>query len=260
MVILSVALGAGCATAAPSALPTPAATATPSAAVSKVTGSVSYYEKIALPAGAVVDVKLLDASRQDAPAVTIGEQVITTSGNQVPLSFEIKYNPTVIDPRFTYVVRASITVEGKPWFTSDTTYPVITRGNPSAVELVLKRVPSPAPASALENTTWVLQSFIEAGKETPALAGVAVSVIFDPAKGQVTGKGGINSYFGSYKLEGGKLTVTSPLGSTLMAGDQKAMDQEGKYLKALQSCQSYEIAGSRLTLNCGSVQLVLKQS
>ena len=45
---------------------------------SKVTGSVTYRERIALPPSAVVTVKLLDVSRADAPAELIAEQVIAT--------------------------------------------------------------------------------------------------------------------------------------------------------------------------------------
>ncbi len=142
----------------PTPPPVPAPTPTPEA---KVTGAVTYRERIALPAGAIVEVKLLDISKQDAPAVIIGEQVIATTGQQVPFSFEIKYDSTTIDPRYTYAVRATITVDGKLWFTSDTTYPVITRGNPSTVEMVLKNVrasppstPTPTPTPTSPQKSW----------------------------------------------------------------------------------------------------------
>ena len=46
------------------------------AATGQVTGSVTYRERIALPPTAVVQVRLVDVSRADAPAVLIAEQVI----------------------------------------------------------------------------------------------------------------------------------------------------------------------------------------
>ncbi len=112
----------------------------------KVTGPVTYRERIALSPEAVVGIKLIDVSRADAPAVTIGEQTIKDPG-QVPVSFEIEYDPTAIDPRFTYAVRATITERGTLAFTSDTAYHVITRDNPTQVDMVLKRVASTPPAT-----------------------------------------------------------------------------------------------------------------
>jgi len=106
-----------------------------------VTGTVTYRERIALPGtGVVVTVQLQDVSRADAPAITIGEQVITDPGHQVPIAFEIEYSPDDIDERFTYAVRATIAVDGKLMFTTTTRYAVITRDNPTEVELVLEKV------------------------------------------------------------------------------------------------------------------------
>lgn len=253
--MVAVLLLAACGPAATTA-PTPSPTPTPEA---KVTGTVTYLEKIALPAGAVVGVNLLDVSKQDAPAVTIGEQVITTSGNQVPFPFEIKYNPTTIDPRYNYAVRASITVDGKLWFISDTTYPVITRGNPSTAEIVLKRVTTPTPVTSLENTTWVLQSYGQSGNLTSTLKDAEITAMFDSAKGQVAGSAGVNRYFGGYELKDNKLSIPGPLASTMMAGPQPLMDQETEYLTALQAAESYKIEGDKLTITCGGKVLIFRK-
>jgi heat shock protein HslJ len=117
----------------------------------------------------------------------------------------------------------------------------------------------PAPAVPLEKTSWVLQSFVESGAETPALAGTTVTAVFDPARGQVAGKAGCNNYFGGYKLDGGRLTMPGPLGSTMMACQPPVMEQESKFLKAFQSAQGYGISGDKLTINCGATQLVFRQ-
>lgn len=141
-------------TALPTAMPEPTPTEEPSPTevpiVSSVTGTVTYLEKIALSPDAKVEIKLVDVSRADAPAITIGEQVIENQG-QVPLSFEIEYDPADIDDRFVYAVQARITVGDDLLFINTSSYQVITRDNPSHVELVLDMVgPSPEEPSAPE--------------------------------------------------------------------------------------------------------------
>jgi len=103
-----------------------------------VTGTVTYREKIALTPEATVTVQLVDVSRADAPAITIGEQVIENPG-QVPISFEIEYDPSAIDQRFTYAVQVRIMEGDKLAFINDTAYHVITRDSPTHVDMVLVR-------------------------------------------------------------------------------------------------------------------------
>ena len=106
-----------------------------------VTGTITYLEKIALPAeGVVITVKIEDVSRADAPAVTIGQQVIENPGHQVPIPFEIEYNPSDIDERYVYALRARIEVDGKLWFINTSRYAVITRGNSTSnIEVIVQK-------------------------------------------------------------------------------------------------------------------------
>ncbi len=100
---------------------------------STVTGIITYREKVELPKeGVVVIIKVEDVSKADAPAVTIGEQIIENLGNQDSIPFEIEYNPNDIDERFTYTMRVRIEVDGKLWYTNTSRYAVITQGNPSS--------------------------------------------------------------------------------------------------------------------------------
>lgn len=105
-----------------------------------VTGNVLYRERIALPPNAIVKVQLADVSRADAAAVVLGEQTIELKGKQVPIPFEIAYDPAKIDPRMTYAVSARITVEDKLWFISTTRYSVITNKQPMKVDIMVERV------------------------------------------------------------------------------------------------------------------------
>lgn len=112
----------------------------PAAAQSAVTGTVTYRQRIALPPDAVVRVQLQDTSRADAPAATLGEQVIETMGRQVPFSFSIPYDSAAINPSGRYTVRARIeSPTGQLLWTSTQAYPVITGGNPTSdIEIVVQ--------------------------------------------------------------------------------------------------------------------------
>lgn len=103
-----------------------------------VTGTVTYRERIALPANAVVQVQLLDVSLMDVSAKQLAEQTIKPQ-HQVPIPFKLVYKPGDIDERMTYAVRATIRSGEKLLFVTDRSYPVLTRGKPERVDLVLVR-------------------------------------------------------------------------------------------------------------------------
>lgn len=110
-----------------------------------VTGTIGFSESIVLSSGALLTVRLVDVSRADAPFVILGEQIMQADGRQAPFVFAIPYDPASIDERYTYAVQARIEVDGKLRFISDKFYPVITRGAPRQVDLLLKAVGEPEP-------------------------------------------------------------------------------------------------------------------
>ena len=110
--------------------------------VARVTGTVTYRERIALPPTAVIKVQLVDVSRADAPAIVLGEQVTHAAGKQVPFAFEIQFDPATIEANHSYAVQARIEQDGKLRFISDRHYAVITRGAPNRVDIVLRSVGS----------------------------------------------------------------------------------------------------------------------
>jgi len=93
-----------------------------------ITGTISYLERIALPPQAEIEVKLIDAARMDAPATVIAQQTFTADGRQVPLSFELPYDPASISPMGRHQIQVRITVDGALRFISTTTNPVIDNG------------------------------------------------------------------------------------------------------------------------------------
>ncbi len=105
-----------------------------------VTGTVTYLPRIALSPKAVIEVKLLDVSRADAPSITIAKQTIESNGRQVPFSFQLPYDPSRINPRRRYAVQARILENGRLRFTTTRSYPVITNGSPNTVEVIVNPV------------------------------------------------------------------------------------------------------------------------
>ena len=132
-----------------------------------VSGTVTYRERLALTPGARLEVQLRDTSYQDAAAPLIAEQVIENPG-QVPISFKVEYNRDDIDDRNTYSIQAAITeADGRLAFTNDTAYDVITRGNPSKVNMTLVMVQPPpgAGGETVDPNRWVAAPYPIAGAE-----------------------------------------------------------------------------------------------
>lgn len=138
---LGLSLLAACAATSTSGSGTPAAPI-PDA---RVTGSVTYLQRIALPPGTVIKVQLIDVSRADAPAVVLGEQSIQAEGRQPPFAFAITYDPSRIQPNLSYAVGARIEDGGRLLFINDQRYAVLTRGAPTHVDMVLRAVAAARP-------------------------------------------------------------------------------------------------------------------
>lgn len=130
----------------------PLLVAMPATAMDSVTGVASYLERIAMPPGAEFEAALEDVSLADAPAVVIGLARIPDAGNP-PYRFSIDYDPARIDPTRTYVVRASLRYDGELLFTTDAPPPVLTRGAPDDVEIIMIRAGGGAASAAPDGET-----------------------------------------------------------------------------------------------------------
>ena len=108
----------------------------------RVSGTLSYLQRVALPPDSDVIVQLRDVSRVDAKAGVLAEQRFATR-SQVPLSFDLMVEPGKIDPRLRYAVAARIERGGRLMFINDKLYPVLTQGHGSRVEMVLHMVARP---------------------------------------------------------------------------------------------------------------------
>lgn len=91
-----------------------------------------------------------------------------------------------------------------------------------------------------ETSGWQLKQFVNAtGLVIPVQEGTAIEMVF--ANGRLTGYGGCNRYFGSYKLdEETGLSVVNPIGATMMACPQTINEQERRYFDFLAKVDSYQ--------------------
>lgn len=222
-------------------------------------GAVTYRERIALPPTAVIKVQLVDVSRADAPAIVLGEQTIATTGRQVPFQFEIRYDPAAIKSSGVYAIQATISDNDQVLFRTTQVYRVLTGNAPAAIEIVLTKMGASESGSpdSVENTTWVLEAYGPTGQTQAALAGQEVNLTLSAADGRISGKAGCNSYTGGYKLDGDKLTLPTPMASTMMACAEDVMKQEQAFLKLLQTAESYALSSGKLQINCAGGQVLI---
>ncbi len=77
-----------------------------------ITGTVAYRDRSALPRNAVLNIELREVlSYGNSRPVTLTRQSFTAS--RQPISFNLDYDPTQIDPRRNYVLHANITSGGR---------------------------------------------------------------------------------------------------------------------------------------------------
>lgn len=100
--------------------------------------SVTYRERILLPPGHRLSVRLEDVSLADAPSRVLAEAGQDLDGRGPPYAATLSVRETDIDPRHTYAVRAEIRdPEGALRFTTDTRYSVLTQGAGIRADIVL---------------------------------------------------------------------------------------------------------------------------
>lgn len=105
-----------------------------------VTVTALYRERIMLPPGHVLNVRIEDVSLADAPARLMAEASEPVVGAP-PYRVVLAFSGAEVDPRHIYAARAEIRdASGALVFTTDTHYPVLTHGPPASTEIVLKAV------------------------------------------------------------------------------------------------------------------------
>lgn len=216
-----------------------------------LTGTVTYVQRIALPADARINVQLVDAAQTGADAVVVAEQEFTADGRQVPLPFALPYDAAAIQSGGRYVVQAGIELGGVLRWTTPSGVAVLTGGHPvSGVELMLDQVdvtPVIPPPTGLDSRNWLLVSYGVVGQEAAVPDGIEITAGFSRTAGQVAGRAACNRYFASYTEDGAKLLI-SKIGSTKMMCADEQMIHEAAYLQALGTAESFKVDGDTLQI------------
>lgn len=122
-----------------------------------VSGNVIYLDRSALDPNAVIEVSLSQTS-VGYPNTLIGTQSINAEGRQVPIPFELAYDPAQIDPAQTYSITARILVNGAPAYESHAAVPVITNGAPTTgIEVLVSPVMTGIAGGILTGTVNYLE-------------------------------------------------------------------------------------------------------
>ena len=215
----------------------------------KLSGSVRYRERIALPPDAVLQVALLDVSRMDVAATLIAETTIFPEG-QVPIPFELEYDRQQIDSRMVYALRATIRRGENFLFVTDTHYPVLTRGHGESADIVLVRsggASAPVADADLTGTRWQLRT-LGGDRVEPVEGHRAPYLQFESRDGETIAHGftGCNSFNGGYRVEGATLGFDRML-MTLRACPDMSVEQ--RFMSALEEVNRYLIESTWLILS-----------
>ena len=205
------------------------------AAPRSLRGTVSYRERMALPPGAIVEVKLLDVSLADAPSRTIAETRV--SGRRIPAPWTLRFDTRQIEPRHSYALQARITQRGQLLFITTERHSVFT-GGPDNTDIWVQRVAGddrPPAAAPSPIGSWRLASL--GGKDVPASINTTLEIAAD---GKVSGRGGCNGFGGTATIQG-RVIRFSRMVSTMMACVSDVMAQERSFLDGLAKVRRWDI-------------------
>lgn len=219
----------------------------PAPGLAVVRGTVAYRDRSALPPDAAVEVWITDVTPGIITTMAVvAQERFSTNGRQVPLPFELTYDPTRIDPTHRYAIKSAISSGGQLRYTGESEFRVPLGGGPATVNLIVAAAAQPGgsgDAASLSGTSWRLEDLGGAGVIDRVEATLEFAV-----DGRVAGRGSCNRYFGSVTITGQTIAF-GQIGSTKMACPPAVADQEDKFIKALSQAQRFEIRDTMLMIS-----------
>ena len=224
----------------------------PSESATKLTGTITYRERLLLPPGAVISVVLEDVSLMDVAAKQIAQVSFVAEGAP-PYAFELPYNPDDIVERHRYGLRVRIERAGRLLFINDTHIDPFSAEAQTAIDVVLKRTgqggknirnPVEMPDASLTNTYWKAILIDEVA--ISVAAGQREIHLVLQGDGLARGHSGCNTFRGAFTTDENTISFGG-LASTRMACAE-GLEQERRFLAALTASTSFQIQGGTLTL------------
>nr|MBA2378990.1 YbaY family lipoprotein [Blastocatellia bacterium] len=122
-----------------------------------IRGTVTYLQRIALGPNSQISVRLVDSANPQGDA--IAEETIIVTNRQVPISFELNYNPRDIDRQRNYELWAEIRTDGQLRFQSEQGQAVNLRGAAAPSNVELRVAPASDEPEAITGQTLSLSKF-----------------------------------------------------------------------------------------------------
>ncbi len=219
------------------------ASAIPLARAGVLSGEVFYRERVALPSNAVLEISLVDVTRPGGLGELVASMQVRPN-RQVPIPFEIRFGDDDVDPRRRYAVRANILADGRLLFVNASPQRVLTQGYPNSVRTLMAAVMSvtASGSNGMVGQEWLAEDIGGRGVVDHARTTITIG-----AGGTVTGSGGCNRLRGTAQTDGNSLTFGT-MAATRMMCPPAVMDQEGKFLRALELTREFRIDGPYLKL------------
>lgn len=218
-----------------------------------LSGQVTYRERIALPETASLEIQLIDQTLATLPPRLDVKAPI--GPGQVPLSFNLGFEDSLILPGHTYALVATIGVPEGVMFRNTEPYVVDPLAPAQPVLVVVNRfvattdqstassAPEPvAPAPAILDATWTAASI----RGAPVLPRTrpTFSIGADMRAG---GSTGCNSWFAETELQGDEIHL-GQIGATLIGCPDAVAQQEKAFTDALSQSARWQQEGDTLTL------------
>ncbi len=234
------------------------AIASPALAANKIAlkGDVTYREKIALPAGGVLTVSLVDLAAPGQPRVSANARI--ASPGQVPLTFTLGFEDSVILPGHQYGLIAEISGEdGAGWFRNiepfaidplAPTTPILIVVNVVPAEAVEQPkdvvvVPEPTSAPPILDITWEAKTI--GGNPVARAIVSSINIASDMRAG---GRGGCNSWFAQAEINAERLIFSAVASTRMACASAEATAQEDSFFAAIAATRFWRLDGKRLTL------------
>jgi putative lipoprotein len=217
-----------------------------------LSGTVTYLNRSMLPPGAVLNVELVDVSLADAPSVRMSSRRYAI--DHVPFSFELAYDPSLIDERYSYAIQAQISQDGKVLYRTTKHYPALTRNAPEQVEIVVDLMPEAA-SLELEGSSWEVSEIT--GRLLVAEKRPSIQFLPD---GRVAIDTGCNKFNGPVVVSGSALRFSDKMAGTLMACAPPYDKLEQDVLAVLPQVTGIVQSGNQLALTNEAGVTVMRMS
>lgn len=226
-------------------------------------GSVWYRERIALPPQAEITVRLEDVAKQDVAAEQIALTRFSVQGSP-PWSFSLTYDPSKLDAKGRYALRARIELDGRLLFTNTESVQAFDDSRDGPIKIRVDKVrsanevqnnPVSAADASLANTYWKPVELygnpvgLGAGKKE-------LHMVLSSQTADVKGFSGCNRFRGQYERSGNALSF-GPLASTRKAC-LDGMDVEQIFLKAMEHMRRFAISGDSLVCFDADGRVILR--